>query len=219
MTASISIVYEDNHLFVLNKPAGLLTQPSGTAHDSLESQAKAYLKIVYQKPGNVFLEAVHRLDKPVSGIVVFGKTSKALTRLNASVRAKQTKKIYYAWVDSVPVDEQKTLENFLIHNDFQAQVVSSKHPQAKLAKLTYRVIERKSVGALLEIKLETGRYHQIRAQLAHLGCPIRGDIRYGSQYPFTPHAIALHHESLEISHPIHQETMLFQTALPFSFNP
>jgi 23S rRNA pseudouridine1911/1915/1917 synthase len=210
---SVSIIYEDNHLLVLNKPSGLLTQPSGTDQDSLESQAKAYLKATYHKPGNVFLEAVHRIDKPVSGVVVFGKTSKALTRLNASIRAKQTRKTYYAIVDNLPSKDQAVLENFLIHGDFQAEVVSAAHPQAKLARLSYRVIEKKQSGTLLEIDLETGRYHQIRVQLACMGCPIRGDTRYGSHQSFTPHAIALHHVSLEIPHPIHKQMMYFK-ALP-----
>lgn len=172
MTSPFSIVFEDNHLFVLNKPAGLLTQPSGTEQDSLEQQAKAWLKEAYQKPGNVFLEAVHRLDKPVSGLVVFGKTSKALSRLNTAIRAKQTKKFYYAWVDRPPPSLAGMLENFLIHDDFHAQVVSSSHPQGKLARLSYRLVESRGAGALLEIDLlETGRYHQIRVQLATIRLP------------------------------------------------
>src|SRR5215204_526225 len=125
-------LFEDNHLLVLNKPAGLLTQPSGTEQESLEQQAKAWIKIVYHKPGQVFLEAVHRLDKPVSGIVVFGKTSKALSRLNASIRDKQTKKLYYAWVEKRLSLSEGVLEHYLIHDDFQAQIVSADHPQAKL---------------------------------------------------------------------------------------
>ncbi|CUI17735.1 RNA pseudouridylate synthase family protein [Candidatus Protochlamydia naegleriophila] len=217
MTSPFSIVFEDNHLFVLNKPAGLLTQPSGTEQDSLEQQAKAWLKEAYQKPGNVFLEAVHRLDKPVSGLVVFGKTSKALSRLNTAIRAKQTKKFYYAWVDRPPPSLAGMLENFLIHDDFHAQVVSSSHPKGKLARLSYRLVESRGAGALLEIDLETGRYHQIRVQLATIGCPIRGDHRYGSQQAFEPHAIALHHGCLQIPHPITQELCTFEALLPSSF--
>ena len=136
-------LYEDNHLLVLNKPAGLLTQPSGTEQNSLEQQAKAWLKAIYHKPGNVFLEAVHRLDKPVSGIVVFGKTSKALSRLNASIRAKQARKIYWAWVEGSVSSDSGELEHFLLHDEFQAKVVEVHHPQGKLARLTYKVLQRR----------------------------------------------------------------------------
>lgn len=210
-------LFEDNHLLVLNKPAGLLTQPSGTEQDSLEQQAKAWLKAVYQKPGNVFLEAVHRLDKPVSGIVVFGKTSKALTRLNASMREKQVRKIYWAWVEGSLSGDEGELEHFLIHDDFHAQVVDANHPQGKMARLTYSVLQRKKERTLLEIELATGRYHQIRLQLAALGHPIWGDRKYGGQSKYEPDAIALHHQRLQIPHPISQILLTFEAPPPAAF--
>lgn len=208
-------LYEDNHLLVLNKPAGLLTQPSGTDQNSLEQEAKNWLKIKYSKPGNVFLEAVHRLDKPVSGVVVFGKTSKAVSRLNASIRSKQTCKIYYALVEGTMPASEGVLEHDLIHDDFHAQVVPA--GQGKLARLFYRVLEKRGQGTLLEIVLETGRYHQIRVQLSAVGCPIMGDSKYGSKRSFGGEGIALHHGRLEIAHPVTAEKMVFEAPLPAMF--
>lgn len=212
-------IYEDNHLLVLNKPAGILTQPSGTNQLSLEQAAKEWLKVKYDKPGTVFLEAVHRLDKPVSGIVVFGKTSKALTRLNASIRSKETQKIYIARVEGIPGVNSGILENYLIHDDHFAQIVKSDHPKAKLAKLSYKVIEQFEKDALLKIELDTGRYHQIRVQLSAIGCPVWGDRRYGSKRSFAPDSIALHHARLLIAHPITQEILTFEAPLPANFFP
>lgn len=203
-------LFEDNHLLVLNKPAGLLTQPSGTDQDSLEQQAKAWLKETYHKPGNVFLEAVHRLDKPVSGIVVFGKTSKALTRLNAAMRAKQTRKLYWAWVEGAPPKDTDALHHFMLHDDFHARIVPATHPEAKAARLTYRVLQRHAQRTLVEIELETGRYHQIRLQLAAIGCPIWGDRKYGSTQFYEAEAIALHHRSLQMPHPTSHAALIFE---------
>ncbi len=210
-------LFEDNHLLVLNKPAGLLTQPSGTEQDSLEQQAKAWLKEVYHKPGNVFLEAIHRLDKPVSGIVVFGKTSKALTRLNASIRAKQARKIYWAWVEGSIALNEGELEHFLLHDDFHARVVDANHPEGKIARLIYRVLKRKKERTLLEIELVTGRYHQIRLQLAALGHPIWGDHKYGARSKYEPEAIALHHQCLQLPHPVSQTWLTFEAPPPSAF--
>lgn len=195
-------IYEDNHLLVLNKPAGLLTQPSGTDQPSLEQMAKQWLKVKYNKPGNVFLEAVHRLDKPVSGVIVFGKTSKALSRLNQAIRSKQTRKHYSAWVEGAPKLDEGVLEDYLVHDDHLAKVVPSHHPEGKLARLFFRVKEKREQDALLEIELDTGRYHQIRVQLAAMGCPIWGDQKYGSHRSYEEGAIALHHGRLLLPHPI-----------------
>lgn len=210
-------LFEDNHLLVLNKPAGLLTQPSGTEQESLEQQAKAWLKAIYHKPGNVFLEAIHRLDKPVSGIVVFGKTSKALSRLNASMRAKQAHKIYWAWVEGMMPLDEGDLEHFLLHDDFHAKVVAGDHPGGKAARLTYRVLQRKKERTLVEIELATGRYHQIRLQLAAAGHPIWGDRKYGGLQTYESGAIALHHRRLELPHPISQNWLIFEVAPPAAF--
>lgn len=211
-------IHEDNHLLVLNKPAGLLTQPSGTEQDSLERQAKAWLKARDLKSGNVFLEAVHRLDKPVSGVVLFSKTSKALARLNESMRKKQTRKIYWAWVEGSLSSDQGILENFLIHDDFHAKSVDAAHPEGKIARLSYRVLERRKERTLIEIELETGRYHQIRLQLGTLGHPVWGDFKYGGRQPYENGCIALHHRRLEIPHPISKAIMIFEASPPDAFS-
>lgn len=208
----MEIIFEDNHILVLNKPAGLLTQPSGTDQDSLEAQAKAWIKEKYQKPGNVFLEAVHRLDKPVSGIVIFAKTSKALSRLNLSIRQKDAEKEYLAIVEGCPSEPEGVLEHYLIHDDFQARVAPKNHPEAKASRLHYSVVEKRGDTTLVAVKLETGRYHQIRAQLSAIGCPIVGDKKYGSHKPYEiPGAIALCHHRLRIPHPVTKEMMTFET--------
>lgn len=213
----MEIIFEDSHLLVLNKPAGLLTQPSGTAQPSLEEAAKAWLKAVYHKPGNVFLEAAHRLDKPVSGIVLFAKRSKALARLHASMRAHQARKVYWAWVEGAPTSEQGELEHFLFHDDFQAVIVPSDHPGGKVARLSYRLLERRKDRSLLAVTLETGRYHQIRLQLAAMGCPVWGDIKYGSSHVYSSEGIALHHQCLEIPHPMSKAWMVFNAPPPSAF--
>jgi 23S rRNA pseudouridine1911/1915/1917 synthase len=206
----MEILYEDNHLFIVNKPAGLLTQPTKQVQDSLETRAKQWIKVASNKPGNVFLHAIHRLDRPVSGIVAFAKTTKALERLNEAIREKETVKHYLAWVEGAPSNNVGVLEHPLIHNDYRASV----HPSGKLARLTYRILEKKPRTCLVEIFLETGRYHQIRAQLAAIGCPIIGDAKYGSRTPFYEEAIALHHDKLAFFHPTTKELMEIKAPLP-----
>lgn len=205
----IEVVFEDNHLLVLNKPALLLTQPSGTDKESLEGLAKAWIKAKYEKPGNVFLEAIHRLDRAASGIVVFAKTSKALTRLMSDLRNKNVKKVYHALVDKPPPETEGILEHFLIHDDFRATVVREGDPNAKLCRLYYKVLKKGESSILLEIELETGRYHQIRAQLGKIGCPILGDKKYGSAAAWSFPGIALHHCHFEIPHPVTKEMLSF----------
>jgi 23S rRNA pseudouridine1911/1915/1917 synthase len=205
----LDIIFVDNHLLVVNKDGGLLTQPSGTERDNLQDHAKAWIKERFNKPGHVFLEAIHRLDAPVSGIVLFARTSKALSRLNASMRNKETEKVYHAFVERSLPAEEGTLEHYLIHDEFHAKVVSENHPEAKFARLRYRSLERKGNFTLVEIQLETGRYHQIRVQLAHVGCPIVGDKLYGSGAFFPQGGIALHHTHLTIPHPISHEKVIF----------
>lgn len=204
----IEVVYEDNHLLVLNKPADLLTQPSGTNQPNLEDQAKAYIKEKYNKPGNVFLSAVHRIDKQVSGLVVFAKTSKALSRMNESMRGKEMRKVYWALVDKLPKPSSGTLEHYLIHDEFRAQV----SPEGKLSRLSYKTLD----NGIVEIELETGRYHQIRVQMSAIGSPIVGDAKYGSVQKFAE-GIALHHRQLEIVHPTTSEKMKFEAKLPASW--
>lgn len=203
---TLEVLFEDNHLLVVNKPAGLLTQPSGTNRDSLEDRAKAWIKDRYNKPGNVFLHAVHRLDLPVSGIVVFARTSKALSRLNEAMRQRETKKIYCALVEGTFPAAEGILEHTIIHDDFHAQI----HPQGKLARLKYR-----AMSTHVEIELETGRYHQIRLQLSAVGCPIVGDCRYGSTAPFQEGAIALHHHRMAFAHPVTGASLTLEAPIPW----
>ena len=164
--------------------------------------AKQWLKEKYQKPGNVFLEAVHRIDKPVSGIVLFAKTSKALSRLNSVMRDKNIQKVYLAMVEGSPSPADGCLEHYLVHDDYKARIADKDEPGAKAARLTYRTLRANDGQTLLEIVLETGRYHQIRAQLAAIGYPIVGDVKYGSSKQLPNGAILLHHSRLSVPHPI-----------------
>ncbi len=199
----MDIVYEDNHVIAVKKPAGLLTQPSGTEEDNLEDRLKAYIKKRDAKPSNVFLEAVHRLDKPAFGLVVFAKTSKALSRLNAAQREKKFRKFYRAGIEGTLPAKKGTLANTLYHDHHRARVVASGYPGGKEAILHYR-----EVGPqLVEIELVTGRYHQIRAQLSHIGCPILGDKKYGSVKSFSS-GIYLEHYRIEFPHPISNNSLL-----------
>lgn len=202
----LNVVFCDNHLLVVDKPAGMLTQPDGSGEENLEDLAKAWVKEQFQKPGAVFLEPVHRLDKPVSGLVLFARTSKALSRLHAMMRDREILKIYYAKVERLPAQKEGTLEHFLVHDDFQARVVPANSPGAKKAILHYRIIG----PDLLEITLHTGRYHQIRAQLAAIGSPIVGDAKYGGRLFFSE-GIALHHGRMQFVHPVTKETVTFES--------
>jgi 23S rRNA pseudouridine1911/1915/1917 synthase len=223
----IEVLLEDNHLLALNKPAGLLTQPSGTARESLEERAKAYVREAKGKEGNVYLHAVHRLDKEVSGIVLFARTSKALTRLSEEIRARRVRKIYHAVVERRPPREAGTLRGFLRHRSHRAETARPGAEGAREAVLAYRLLGEvaparagspdagsSGAGFLLEIELETGRYHQIRAQLAAAGMPILGDRRYGSGRAFAAGSIALHHAVMEIMHPVTRETIRIEAPRP-----
>lgn len=207
----IEILFEDNHMLVLNKPADLLTQPTEEVQDSLEARAKQWIKERDQKPGNVFLGAIHRLDKGASGIIVFAKTSKALSRLSASIRDQETVKMYHAIVSPPPTKDEATLEDYLTHDSHRATVVNKNVSGAKLARLHYKVLKKEKNQALLEVHLETGRYHQIRAQLAAKGSPILGDKKYGSSTAWNFPGIALHHAHFEIPHPTTKQIMKFDS--------
>lgn len=211
---SLEILYEDNHQIVVNKPAGILTQPDDTGQDSLDELVKARIKRRDQKPGNVFLGVVHRIDKPVSGVVLLAKTSKALSRLNDSLRQKQANKLYRAVVEGNVTHSDGTLEHYLVHDDYKARISSPSDPAAKLCRLHYRVIHQQDGLAFLEVILETGRYHQIRAQLSAIGHPIIGDSKYGSRQRYKDNAIALHHARLQMPHPITAALQTFEAPLP-----
>ena len=191
------VIYEDNHLLALSKPAGILTQPSPDESSSLETQAKAWLKQKYSKPGQVYLHAIHRLDKVTSGIVLFAKTDKALSRLNQKMRERAITKIYHAVISGqLPADE-----GVLCHNLKHARLHAEIADDGKPAQLRYKVLKQAGGLNLVEVDLETGRYHQIRIQLAAVGCPVLGDERYGGQ-AYKPGAVALHHRRMRFSHPV-----------------
>ncbi len=203
----VEVLYVDNHILVVNKPAGIATQPSPTSDESLEQLCKDWVKKEYQKPGNVFLHALHRLDKPVSGIVLFARTSKALSRLNESMREKKMQKVYLAKVEGKLMPMQGTLTHYLVHGDHIALLVSESSPGAKRAVLHYTVKEHKLGISIVEIALETGRYHQIRAQMSAMGHPVVGDRKYGSSSALT--SIELQHARFSFPHPITHEQLTF----------
>ena len=184
------VLFEDNHLLAIDKPEGMITQATDGHGVSLEEIAKDYLKEKYQKPGNVYLHACHRLDKPVSGIVIFAKTSKALSRMNEVIRERDVEKIYLTRL-SHPLKESGKLEHRLIHDDFKAK----EDPSGKVSTLSYKHVQ----DDLYEIALETGRYHQIRIQLSLAGAPIIGDDKYGGK---PADRLYLHHSRFSFPHPI-----------------
>lgn len=205
----VEVLYEDNHILVVNKPAGIATQPSPTSSESLEADCKQWVKERYQKPGNVFLHPIHRLDRPVSGIVLFARTSKALSRLNASMRAHEMQKVYTAQVEGILTTSEGTLEHYLTHGDHYAHLSSPTSKDAKRACLNYVVIEQRDSISIVEITLGTGRYHQIRAQMAAIGHPVIGDVKYGSTKHMPEGTIALSHTKFSFPHPITQERLTF----------
>ncbi|MES2345880.1 MAG: RNA pseudouridine synthase [Chlamydiota bacterium] len=207
---SLIYPYCDNHVLLVEKPAGISTQ------EGLDIEAKKWIKEKFDKPGNVFLEPIHRLDKPVSGLVLFARTSKALSRLQEEMRERVIKKTYFALVSGKMPHLEGTLEHYLVHDDFKARIVSKQEREGKLALLHYKVIKEKEGCTFLEIELITGRYHQIRAQLSHIGCPILGDDKYGSRHPFAEQGIALHHGRLSFIHPTTREYLTFYSMPPFA---
>lgn len=208
------ILYVDNHLLAVNKPAGLLTQDSGTGLRNMEDWAREWVRVDKNKAGNVFLNAVHRIDKAVSGVVLFARTSKALSRLNEDVRNRTCTKIYHALVEGVPSHSSGKLIHWLSHEHHRAEVCKESDTGAQQAVLEYHTL--KSVGTLtlLEVNLETGRYHQIRAQLAAIGCPIAGDEKYGAAPTSAENEIALHHFRLEVTHPTTRESTVVKAPYP-----
>ncbi len=208
MKSSDNVIYCDNHLLVANKAAGMLTQPDGSSTPDLEGEMKAWVKAKYNKPGAVFLHAIHRLDRPVSGLVLFARTSKALSRLNEQVRSGTIERTYIAEVEGAPAEEEGDLEHYLRHGSHTAIVSHAKDPEAKWASLHYRIEKKKERTSLIRIELRTGRYHQIRAQFAAIGCPIVGDHRYGAKGEGK--TIRLHCTRLALTHPVTQEALFWE---------
>lgn len=208
------ILYADNHLLAVNKSAGWLTQDSGTGLRNVEDWAREWVRVDKNKEGNVFLNAVHRIDKAVSGVVLFARTSKALSRLNEDIRNRNCKKIYHALVEGVPENPSGELINWLTHEHHRAEVCAEREKGAKRAVLRYRTLKQIGQLALIEVDLETGRYHQIRAQLAAIDCSIAGDEKYGAKLASRGGDIALHHFQLGITHPTTRESVTIKAPYP-----
>ena len=212
---NLLVLYEDNHIIVVNKRPGDIVQGDKTGDLPLSEVVKLYIKEKYDKPGNVYLGVAHRLDRPTSGIVVFAKTSKALPRLNKMFAEKKTAKTYWAVVKNRPKKESDTLVHWLKRNPKQNKSYANHQEvaESKEAILEYRTIKKLDTYFLLEINLKTGRHHQIRAQLAAIGCPIKGDLKYGFDRSNQDGSIHLHARSLAFIHPVKKE-LLELTATP-----
>jgi len=213
------ILYEDNHLIIINKECGEIVQGDKTGDITLAENVKSYIKKTYNKPGDVFLGITHRIDRPTSGIVIFAKTSKALSRMNKQFAEKQIQKTYWAIVDQTPPKIKDTITHYLVRNRKQnkSYAFESSKNQSKKASLSYEVIGHSDKFYLLEIELHTGRHHQIRAQLAKIGCIIKGDLKYGAARSNPDGGIHLHARRTKFIHPVKKE-MITITAEPAEDN-
>ena len=212
----LDVLYEDNHVLVVNKPAGLLVHGDETGDVTLADVAREYIREKYNKPGNVFIGVVHRLDRPVSGVVLLAKTSKALARLNELFRSKKTIKTYWAVVTSKPAVEQQTLVHWLVKDSSRnvTKAYARENSSGLRSELSYRLIGQHNQGFLLEVNPLTGRPHQIRVQLASMRCPIIGDLKYGAPQPLPDKSIALHARSLQFEHPTLKTTVTVSAPVP-----
>lgn len=212
----MKVLYEDNHIIVVNKESGEIVQGDKTGDTPLSDIVKDYIKVKYQKPGNVFLGVVHRLDRPVSGAVVFARTSKALSRLNEMFRRGEVHKTYWAIVKNKPKADAATLVSWIVRNEKQNKSYAYDHEvkDSKKAVLDYRLIASGDTYHILEIRLHTGRHHQIRCQLAAMGCPIKGDLKYGSQRSNADGSISLLSRRTEFLHPVSKQLIAVDAPLP-----
>lgn len=212
----MTVVYEDNHIIVVNKDSGEIVQGDKTGDTPLSDIVKEYIRQKYNKPGNVFLGVVHRLDRPVSGLVVFAKTSKALTRLNEMFRTGSVHKTYWAITRNTPPQPSGRLEQWIVRNEKQnkSYVYNREVPNSKKAVLEYSTIGTSDNYTLLEVRLMTGRHHQIRCQLAAMGCPIKGDLKYGAKRSNPDGSISLMSRYVEFVHPVSKETISLSAPLP-----
>lgn len=213
---NLDVLYEDNHLIVVNKRVGDLVQGDKTGDTPLSDIVKAYLKKKYNKPGEVFLGVVHRLDRPTTGLVLFARTSKALERMNAQFSNRETQKTYWAAVKNTPPKVQDTLIHFLVRNpkNNTSKAHVKEVPGSKRASLDYTILKKLERYSVLEIELHTGRHHQIRAQLAAIGCPIKGDLKYGFDRSNPDGGIHLHARQLAFIHPVTKEAVKLVAPTP-----
>ncbi|GHM99177.1 RNA pseudouridine synthase [Cytophagales bacterium WSM2-2] len=213
---SLAVLYEDNHLLAVNKTSGVLVQGDETGDEPLVELCKKYIKEKYKKPGEVFLGVVHRIDRPVSGVVIFARTSKSLDRMNALFRDRQTKKTYWAIVQSKPAKESGTLVHWLVKNEAKNKTTAyaRENKEGQRSELSYQLLRQRSDYFLLEVNPITGRPHQIRVQLASMGCPIVGDLKYGYDQPNPDKSICLHARQLEFIHPVKKEKISLVAPLP-----
>lgn len=210
------ILWEDNHILAVNKHAGQLVQADTTGDLSLEDEVKAFLKKRESKPGNVFLGVTHRIDRPVSGVVLFAKTSKSLARINEMFKAGTVKKTYWAIVKNRPEEQEANLLHYLVRDTKKNKTVAHSKPRtdAKVSQLSYKIIAHSVNYFLLEIDLQTGRHHQIRAQLAKIGCPIKGDLKYGFPRSNPDGGISLHSRRISFEHPVKKELITIDAPVP-----
>ncbi len=213
-----TVVYEDNHLLCVSKRPGEIVQGDKTGDEPMSEALKSWLKEKYNKPGNVYLGVIHRLDRPVGGLVLFAKTSKALSRMNELFRTGDVSKRYWAVVTARPPKHSDTLEQYLVRNESQNKSYVARQgaatPGAKLARLSYRLLASGEHYHLLEIELHTGRHHQIRCQLAALGCPIKGDLKYGAPRSNPGGSISLLSRQISFTHPVSKEALTLTAPVP-----
>ncbi len=212
----MNVLFEDNHIIAINKSCSDIVQGDKTGDTPLVEKVKIYLKEKYNKPGNVFCGVTHRLDRPVSGIVLFAKTSKALTRLNEMLREREIKKTYWAITKNRPAKPEMLLEHYLLRNEKQNKSYAYDKPvrDSKEATLSYRLLAHSDRYNLLEVELETGRHHQIRCQLAKIGCPIKGDLKYGFSRSNPNGGISLHARRVEFIHPVSKQVIVVEAPVP-----
>ena len=212
----MNVVYEDNHLIIVYKEAGEIVQGDKSGDEPLSEMVKQWIKEKYQKPGNVFLGVVHRLDRPVAGLVIFARTSKALTRLNEMFRNGDIHKTYWAIVQQPPIESENTLTDWLVRNTQQnkSYAYNMPAPMAKKSILHYKTISSTERYTLLEVNLMTGRHHQIRCQLAKMGCPIKGDLKYGAARSNPDGSICLLSHKVEFVHPVSKKKIKVVSPLP-----
>lgn len=203
----MEILYEDNHIIAVNKKSSDIVQGDKTGDEPLSEKVKAYIKKKYEKPGAVFIGVTHRLDRPVSGVLIFARTSKALTRLNKMFLEKEVKKTYWAIVKEKPIKETDTLNHYIVRNQKKNKsfAYDKEANNSKLASLSYKLIASADNYYLLEVDLHTGRHHQIRCQLAKIGCSIKGDLKYGFPRSNPDGGISLHSRKIEFVHPVQKE--------------